>query len=277
MIENGAAKSEDVKKVPVNEVKPIKKDSKKSEDKNTLEVGCSDFRRHKSGDHKRDKVANNSKIEKSVEPKHKDVKTGKAEKELKKDVKDEKEKHRKKEEETKKEGKAEKDGPKMVKEHVETKKTKLTQIHRKEDKTDGKTHKKERDPTKMERAKSKADLEVAGKSGDRPSETRSKEGKSISKRTTSSEKKLVKSMAVCEDGDVSKEKSGTKDAAGRTKDRQRNGDANGHHTMCNGTLFTKYKGVKPPNVLVYADSVVAKDNVKGVLSTMLNNEKYLIF
>lgn len=31
--------------------------------------------------------------------------------------------------------------------------------------------------------------------------------------------------------------------------------------------------IKPPNVLVYADSLVAKDNVKNVLNTILNREK----
>ncbi|XP_018566189.1 biotin--protein ligase isoform X2 [Anoplophora glabripennis] len=262
MIENGAAKSEDVKKVPVSEVKPIKKDNKKSEDKNTLEVGSSDFRRHKSGDHKREKIAaksDASKIEKSPEQKHKDGKIGKTEKETKKD---EKEKHRKKDEEVKKDSK---DGPKPTKEHVEAKKMKAS----------GKTHKKDRDPTKLERARSKADLEVAGKSTEKPPEQRTKD-KGITKRTTSSEKKLVKSVAVCEDGDV-KEKSETKDPAGKTKEKLRNGDANGHHAAHNGSLFTKYKGVKPPNILVYADSVVAKENVKGVLSTMLNKEKYTIY
>lgn len=279
MIENGATKPEDIKKVPVNEVKPIKKDSKKSEDKNTLEVGCSDFRRHKSGDHKRDKVGiktDPSKIDKSVELKHKENKTGKTEKDIKKESKDEKEKHRKKEEEAKKESKAERDSPKIVKEHVEGKKTKVTQAHRKEDKTDSKTHKKERYPAKVERAKSKADLEVAGKSSEKPAEAKTKESKSITKRTISSDKKLVKSMAICEDGDVLKDKSGMRDIARKTKNKERNEDTNGHREMCNGTLFSKYKGVKPPNVLVYADSVVAKENVKAVLSTMLNKEKYLI-
>lgn len=33
---------------------------------------------------------------------------------------------------------------------------------------------------------------------------------------------------------------------------------------------------KPPNVLVYADSVVARDNVKNVLHAILNNHKYVI-
>lgn len=34
---------------------------------------------------------------------------------------------------------------------------------------------------------------------------------------------------------------------------------------------------KPPNVLVYADSVVARDNVKNVLHTILNNHKYMVY
>ncbi|KAJ8916594.1 hypothetical protein NQ315_000238 [Exocentrus adspersus] len=209
MIENGTAKSEDVKKVPVSEVKPIKKDSKKVEDKNTLEVASTDFRRHKSGDHKREKTA---------EPKHKVGKEA-VKVEGKKEFKDEK--HRKKEDEVKK----------------------ATQP--------AKTAKK------LEKTKSKTELEA---------KVPEQKPKSISKRSSSSEKKLVKSSAVCEDN-LHEPKSKPKEKP----------DVSAHNSVCNGSFFAKYKGVKPPNVLVYADSVVAKENVKTVLSTMLNKDKYTIY
>lgn len=35
--------------------------------------------------------------------------------------------------------------------------------------------------------------------------------------------------------------------------------------------------VKPPNILVYADSQVAKENVKSVLKNMINKEKYTVY
>lgn len=34
---------------------------------------------------------------------------------------------------------------------------------------------------------------------------------------------------------------------------------------------------KPPNILVYADSVITKENVKKVLNSIINNEKYTIY
>lgn len=37
------------------------------------------------------------------------------------------------------------------------------------------------------------------------------------------------------------------------------------------------KKAKPTNILVYAESAVAKDNVKSVLQTIVNNEKYTIY
>ncbi|GJQ79840.1 Hcs [Trypoxylus dichotomus] len=37
------------------------------------------------------------------------------------------------------------------------------------------------------------------------------------------------------------------------------------------------KNTKPPNVLVYADSLITKENVKEVLSRILNKEKYTIY
>ncbi|ENN74000.1 hypothetical protein YQE_09390, partial [Dendroctonus ponderosae] len=50
-IDNGTPKPEEVKIVPVSEVKPIKKDKKLTEEKNTLDVNCSDYRRHRSTEH----------------------------------------------------------------------------------------------------------------------------------------------------------------------------------------------------------------------------------
>lgn len=49
-----------------------------------------------------------------------------------------------------------------------------------------------------------------------------------------------------------------------------------------GRHVTKYgkdlkRNIKPPVVLVYADSAIAKDNVKQVLHEILNREKYYFF
>ncbi|KAF5284152.1 hypothetical protein FQR65_LT00152 [Abscondita terminalis] len=46
---------------------------------------------------------------------------------------------------------------------------------------------------------------------------------------------------------------------------------NGEIAPSNGV----HVNTKPPNVLVYADSIIAKDNVKSVLSTILNNHKQI--
>lgn len=51
-IENG--KSEE-KLVPVSQVRPIKKENRKAEEKNNLDVVVADYRRHKSAENKRDK------------------------------------------------------------------------------------------------------------------------------------------------------------------------------------------------------------------------------
>jgi len=47
-------------------------------------------------------------------------------------------------------------------------------------------------------------------------------------------------------------------------------------TDCNGFGIADRKKLltsKPPNVLVYADSAVARDNVKEILSSILNQNK----
>lgn len=53
-------------------------------------------------------------------------------------------------------------------------------------------------------------------------------------------------------------------------------------TAAIGRHVTKYgkdlrRNIKPPVVLVYADSAIAKDNVKQVLHEILNREKYTIY
>ncbi|KAK4878109.1 hypothetical protein RN001_010615 [Aquatica leii] len=60
---------------------------------------------------------------------------------------------------------------------------------------------------------------------------------------------------------------------------------NEKHRECNGdaapSTVLSSNGVqvnqKPPNVLVYADSVIAKDNVKNVLHEILNTHKYMVY
>ncbi|CAH2017001.1 unnamed protein product [Acanthoscelides obtectus] len=53
--------------------------------------------------------------------------------------------------------------------------------------------------------------------------------------------------------------------------------ANGHIKANGNAMLVRSSSIKPPNILVYADSLVAKDNVKIALSTMLNREKYTIY
>lgn len=40
------------------------------------------------------------------------------------------------------------------------------------------------------------------------------------------------------------------------------------------TAKLSHKGVKPPNVLIYADSLIARNNVKSVLEESLGTDKY---
>lgn len=189
MIENGSTKVEDSKLVPVSEVKPIKKDAKKMDDKNTLEVGTSDYRRHKS----KEKTSERSK----TEVKSKEAHSSKEEK-------------RTKEEKTKKNVKSEKKSENTVK--------------TKETKSKSKSESKTRDKL-SEKHKQKAVIEKTAKLEPEKVEE-------------------VKTVAKIEEA----------------------GSSVVHSNGVGGNA-------KPPNILVFAESIMAKDNVKSVLKTMVNREK----
>nr|XP_023018683.1 uncharacterized protein LOC111507580 isoform X1 [Leptinotarsa decemlineata] len=315
-IENG--KSDEIKKVPVSEVKPIKKDSKKTEDKNTLEVTVGDYRRHKSSDHKRDKHAKTDgplRIETKIKDEHKhktarsaleakirehkreaknadDIKT-KKEDLTKKDVKDieDVKKIVGEVEDIKEEPKtvmAKKDGrdtfdstvreergeprSSRAKEEEKPPKRETSKSRKDDQRKDDKLHKS----PKVAKTKSKADLEKPDRSPGK--------SKTMSKRTTSSEKKLVKSMAVCDDDSdklpkkddecVQQEKSCSKLDETAMNEDFLFGDG---QVKSNGGVSSLPKSVKPPNILIYADSLVAKENVRSALVSMLNKDKYTIY
>ncbi|XP_072379075.1 biotin--protein ligase isoform X1 [Diabrotica undecimpunctata] len=265
-IESG--KSEE-KKVPVSEVKPIKKDGKRSEDKNTLEVGSGDYRRHKSGEHRREKSSE----------KHKGEST-KAETSSKSK---EESKHRKTEDKHKTKDESKTDGDNIRKEAREEhkRKEKEAKIKRETATTEEtvptksskegkeKQHKREdkKEPPKKSKSNVEKSLEAAKKSE-----------KLLSKRS-SSDKKLVKTAALCEDVDSSpKEKSHKpKDILGVSSSSYKTDCTTNKQPRIQSNGLMKSKNVKPPNILIFADSLLAKENVKSVFINMLNKEKYVIY
>lgn len=181
--------------VPISEVKPIKKDLKKVDDKHMLEVSSSDYRRHKTKD-------------KTVEKKSSEVKS--------------KEEHVKKEE----------------------KRTKDDKV-KKTSKTEHKTVVKNETTAKQKESKT-------GKS--------KSECKTNEKLSDKHKQKAIDKTSKCE---VSKTEQDTKTVV-KNDNTEQNAvfQSNGVNNMA-----------KPPNILVYAESVLAKDNVKSVLQSMVNSEK----
>lgn len=124
--------------------------------------------------------------------------------------------------------------------------------------------------TTSKESKSKGKSETTTQEKTRPSAALQKP-----RRTSSSEKKLVKSVAVCDDADVEpkleeKPKPRFKDTS--TKSNYLSVNANGNQVI-NFTAADKSVIIKPPNILVYAESFVAKENVKTALATILNRDK----
>ncbi|XP_057664831.1 biotin--protein ligase [Diorhabda carinulata] len=268
-IESG--KSEE-RKVPVNEVKPIKKDGKKSDDKNTLEVGSGDYRRHKSGEHRRDKTVEKHKTATNTKP---EVTT-----KTKDDVKHKKneDKHKNKEDiklesedQKKKEAKAKKQTEEItIKEVKEDNKKKETDI-----KTDHK-----RKETKVEQETTVTDGVVSIKE---PKEKYKKEHTKKSKsgigklsKRSSSEKKLVKSTALCEDVDDGYSQK-PKDYLAVNPKSDKNESLSNANTHINKNNSIGKNKTKPPNILIFSDSLIAKENVKVTFDNMLNKEKYVIY
>lgn len=239
-IENG--KSEE-KVVPVNQVRPIKKDSKKAEEKNNLDVVAVDYRRHKSVEHKREKSSekhksdhtkNNGAIKKETKPKD-DAK--KQDRITKRTRTISASKKKTIENETNEEGSSK---PNAIK----------------DPKSKGRTHDKEKVDAKechIKKASHKHDA--------RP------------RRTSSSEKKLVKSAAVCDESDVVDVKDAKMIGDKSKAEKSKNVSSASGSQLNFSNIDHSEQSVKPPNILVYADSFVAKENVKVALASILNRDK----
>ncbi|XP_066259980.1 biotin--protein ligase [Euwallacea similis] len=256
-IDNGTPKPEELKVVPVSEVKPIKKDKKNLEEKNTLEVNCSDYRRHRSTDHSREHRSREHKRHKQRE----ESETGRQhkterEQEQKNDVNpesiDELESFNKDE---------------VVEQVVVIASKSLTEgIDSGKERKSGHKHREKHKHKKTDHEESQPG--TSGASGQKSTEKLKK-----GNRTSSKEKKLVRASATC---DEPHEDDKGQDHSGSHLEIN---DEELSPTECNGVGINKRArlNVKPPNVLVYADSTVAKENVKDVLAAILNGHKYTIY
>ncbi|XP_060532773.1 biotin--protein ligase [Cylas formicarius] len=251
-IDNGSAKSEELKKVPVSEVKPIKKE-RKGEDKNTLEVNSNDYRRHKSPNHHgKSETDNKSERHKNYSPKKEPKESG---------PKDDKDKAREPRKHSKTRVHA-------SKEHPEPGSSK------EERKSSAKIDSEAAELNGEKKKGSKGDLELAG--------PKKSPGKDVVTRSSSKEKKLTRSTATYDDPEEDKGcKAKTKDDRIEEKKKKHKPmpqkDSSPVEEMVLSADAMVPRHIKPPNVLVYADSVVAKDNVKAVLANVLNRDKYTIY
>lgn len=220
--------------MPVNQVRPIKKEIKKPEEKNNLEVV--DYRRRKSIEHKREKIAEKHKTghEKSNGTIKKDLKLTSHDKSLEKRQEDGHKKH-----------KSLSSGKKAI------------------DATTGKLL--ERDDRKEKKNSNDQDKKDIQKKYTEPK----------TRRTSGSDKKLVKSVAICDETDAHlKDKKSANDSREKIKGDvikrkllSPNVTQHMHFSTKNSVI------VKPPNIFVYADSLVAKENVKAALASILNRDK----
>lgn len=256
-IENG--KTED-KVVPVNQVRPIKKENKKSEEKNNLDVVTVDFRRHKSVENKREKSAekyrtdltkNNGAIKKEIKQKDE----GK--------LSDKRGDDRTRKSRT---VSASSSKTKMTHDDRAEEGNNRTNIHR------DKVKNKAQDRDKKEKNYHK-DLHDKKDHHKKHSSTSNPDIRS--RRTSNSDKKLVKSVAICDETDVDLKNKLTVDKPKlKFEDCSEQSNfisANGSQLNC--TKIDRSVVVKPPNILVYADSIVAKENVKAALFSILNRDK----
>lgn len=128
----------------------------------------------------------------------------------------------------------------------------------------------------LESTDSKNKLEVTTKPHTKPKE-------STHHRSKKPEEKLVKREHKTHKKDGDKVKKVAATAATTTKVEEVNGGHVLHEDKSGiGRYVTKYgkdlkRNVKPPVVLVYADSAIAKDGVKTVLHEILNREKCVPF
>ncbi|CAH1132028.1 unnamed protein product [Ceutorhynchus assimilis] len=142
-------------------------------------------------------------------------------------------------------------------------------------------HKRYEDKEKIAKEESRECSSVAHKSTEKLRK---------SSRTSSKEKKLVRATATCDEPTEAEIGQGNNVQPGVAEEELKVPDQNGPNsekaadeiispTESNGCILDRnlLKNVKPPNILVYADSMATKDNVKDVLGTILNREKYTIY
>ncbi|CAH0549555.1 unnamed protein product [Brassicogethes aeneus] len=289
MIESGSVSStksdEETKKVPVSEVKPIKKESKRQEVKNTLDVTSRS--RHKSKDKSTDRPkVSKEETKKETKQEHRTAVKVKEEPKVKENgVKDSKSGKLISEKED-----TSKVVPKIVTEDLNSA---TSSAKHKETKNKTKSPEEEATPNKKDtkgkpkKQESKRDVEEK--------ENEKSLGKKISKMLDKDKHKKEKEPKT-KDKDK-KERKKLKDAfksESLSKKIDEPGTSNGNLTLTsttndtakslsdnigNGeaTLNGNVASVKPPNILVYADSLVAKENVKDVLNNMLNKDKYTVY
>lgn len=250
-IENG--KSEE-KVVPVNQVRPIKKESRKSDEKNNLEVVAVDYRRHKSTDHKREKSNEKHRTE-----------------------------HVKNENVLKKEPKQKDDGKHRLDEKIKKYRAHSSSASRKQPIVDdheegtsqinaaneSKAKDQQCDKDKKDAVKETHDK----KNHHKKASTSSHKPENRTRRTSNTDKKLVKSIAICDDTDADFK---IKKSTDKSNLKINDGPHKSNFLGTNDNQFLnvdKSIVVKPPNVLVYADSFVAKENVKAALVSILNRDK----
>ncbi|VEN62867.1 unnamed protein product [Callosobruchus maculatus] len=111
------------------------------------------------------------------------------------------------------------------------------------------------------------------------SESHQKLERTPAKRSGSGDKKLVKRSLAVDNTEHELKTSETLKENVESTSASGGGDAksNGHLKTNGNFMMARSSSIKPPNILVYADSLVAKDNVKIALTSMLNREKYTIY
>ncbi|KAL3270547.1 hypothetical protein HHI36_021085 [Cryptolaemus montrouzieri] len=287
-IENGASKTED-HKVPIYEAKPIKKEARKqTEDKNTLEVGGSDYRRHKSGD-KRDKP---------VEDKHKTERKAKEELSKIKELKTEpptKTKTKNLLDKSELTNRISVSNPDSSSDRIKVEaagkaktEVEVTSTLKDKDKSGDKVFKtkevkKGRSKDAVEQKLKRKDLKESSKECKSvenclPEETDSKSSEK-SKITKLKELKQRKSISKESDTENVTKQNGKGVTAKADTDAVKT-DSSSNENKISGSKDHKLKlkaSTKPLNILVYADTVTAKENVKIVLNSVINSEKYIVY
>lgn len=236
-------------------MRPIKKESKKAEERNSLEVVVVDYRRHKSAEHKREKSTekhqsahakvngitktdNNSDVkiqEKRSESKHIERKSHPGSSTRKTDVNG--------------------DDERICKTNIREHKFK---------------HKHPNEDNKTDKCENRISHDK--KDHHKKQTSTSYKNESKTSRTSSSEKKLVKSSDET-DVDSKEKKIHNEPNLKMTEEPSKSylSPSSGHTR--NLLNVEKSRIVKPPNIFVYADSYVAKENVKTALVSILNRDK----